>query len=70
VVWWDEEIQHLLRRMTVDTLGFGGDITTMLGFVGVVATLFILVTIFRSYNNSPLRKWTVLHCKINSFSKC
>jgi len=42
--------------MTVDTLGFGGDAITMVGFVGVVATLFILVTIFRSYNNSPLRK--------------
>ena len=42
--------------MTVDTLGFGGDATTMLGFVGVIATLFILITIFRSYNKSPLRK--------------
>jgi hypothetical protein len=42
--------------MTVDTLDFGGDVTTMVGFVGVVATLFILFTIFRSYANSPIRK--------------
>jgi hypothetical protein len=42
--------------MTVDTLGFGGDAVTMVGFVGVVATLFILITIFKSYANSPIRK--------------
>ena len=51
-----EEILYLLRCMTVDTLGFGGDAVTMVGFVGVTATLFILITIFRSYYNSPLRK--------------
>lgn len=42
--------------MTVDTLDFSGNGITMLGFVGVVATLFILVTIFKSYNSSPMRK--------------
>lgn len=42
--------------MTVDTLDFQGDAITVLGFVGVIATLFILITIYRSYNNSPLRK--------------
>ena len=41
---------------TVDTLDFTGDFTTVLGFVGVVATLFILITIFRSFANSPIRK--------------
>lgn len=42
--------------MTVDTLSFQGDGITMLGFVGVTATLFILITIFRSFANSPIRK--------------
>ena len=41
---------------TIDTLDFTGDGVTVLGFVGVVATLFILITIYRSYANSPLRK--------------
>lgn len=42
--------------MTPDTLNFNGDAVTVLGFVGVVSTLFILITIYRSYANSPLRK--------------
>lgn len=42
--------------MTPDTYNFTGDSVTVLGFVGVIATLFILVTIYRSYANSPLRK--------------
>jgi len=42
--------------MTPDTLNFNGDATTLLGFIGVVATFVILVTIFRSYYNSPYRK--------------
>lgn len=42
--------------MTPDTLNFNGDATTVLGFIGVTATFVILVTIFRSYYNSPYRK--------------
>ena len=42
--------------MMPDTLNFAGDSVTILGFVGVVSTLIILVSVFRSYYNSPLRK--------------
>jgi len=42
--------------MTPDTLNFTGDAVTYLGFVGVISTLIILVTSFRRYFNSPLRK--------------
>ena len=40
----------------VNTLDFGGDSITMLGLVGVISTFIILLTIFKSFNNSPLRK--------------
>lgn len=42
--------------MMVDTLDFTGDGVTVLGFIGVVSTLIILITIFKSYANSPIRK--------------
>ena len=42
--------------MNPDTLNFAGDSVTLLGFVGVTSTLVILVSVFRSYFNSPLRK--------------
>jgi hypothetical protein len=42
--------------MTPDTLNFNGDLVTVLGFVGVLSTLFILISVFRSYYNSPLKK--------------
>lgn len=42
--------------MNPDTLNFQGDIVTILGFLGVVSTFVILVSVFRSYFNSPLRK--------------
>lgn len=42
--------------MTPDTLNFNGDATTFLGFVGVVSTFIIVVSVFRSYYNSPYRK--------------
>jgi hypothetical protein len=35
---------------------FTGDAVTFLGLVGVTSTLIILVTAFRRYYNSPLRK--------------
>jgi hypothetical protein len=43
--------------MEVSTLGFDyGNGITALGMIGVVSTLIILISVFRSYYNSPLRK--------------
>jgi hypothetical protein len=43
--------------MTIDTLNFTGDTVTYLGFLGIISTAIILVTVFRSFYNSPLNKW-------------
>jgi hypothetical protein len=40
----------------IATYNFTGDVTTYLGFIGVVSTLIIVVTAFRRYYSSPLRK--------------
>ncbi len=40
----------------IETLDFSGDAVTFLGFVGVISTAIIVVTSFRRYFNSPLRK--------------
>ena len=42
--------------MTPDSLNFTGDAVTFLCLIGVTSTLIILVSVFRSYFNSPLRK--------------
>ena len=42
--------------MTPDTLNFNGDLTTVLGFIGVISTLVILINVYRSYWSSPYRK--------------
>ena len=42
--------------MNPETYNFAGDGITILGFVGVLSTGIILVTAFRRYFNSPLRK--------------
>jgi len=42
--------------VTPDTLNFNGDLTTVLGFIGVISTLVILITVYRSYWSSPYRK--------------
>jgi hypothetical protein len=42
--------------MTPDTYTFTGDAVTFLGLLGVVSTLIIVVTAFRRYYNSPLRR--------------
>jgi hypothetical protein len=39
-----------------ESLNFTGDAVTYLGLVGVVSTLIILVSVFRSFANSPVRK--------------
>jgi hypothetical protein len=38
------------------TYNFSGDVVTFLGLVGVISTAIIVVTAFRRYFNSPLRK--------------
>jgi hypothetical protein len=38
------------------TYAFSGDAVTYLGLIGVVSTAIIIVTIFRSFYNSPLNK--------------
>lgn len=43
--------------MMPDQLDFSGNIVTVLGFVGVISTAIILVTVYRSYWRSPYRKW-------------
>jgi hypothetical protein len=35
---------------------FTGDALTFLGLVGVISTAIIIVSVFRSYSKSPLRK--------------
>lgn len=40
----------------VNTLNFAGDTVTYLGFIGVISTAIIVITVFRSYYNSPMRK--------------
>jgi len=42
--------------MTPDTYSFNGDVTTFIGFVGVVSTFIIIVAAFRKYWNSPYRR--------------
>ena len=39
-----------------DTYSFSGDAVTYLGLIGVISTAIIVVSVFRSYFNSPLRK--------------
>ena len=39
-----------------ETMTFTGDAVTFLGLIGVISTAIIVVTVFRSYFNSPLRK--------------
>jgi hypothetical protein len=42
--------------MNLTTFDFSGDVVTFLGLIGVTSTLIILISVFRSYFNSPLRK--------------
>jgi hypothetical protein len=42
--------------MTPDTLNFTGDAVTFLGLIGIFSTAIIVVTVFRSFFNSPLNK--------------
>jgi len=40
----------------INSYNFTGDVVTYLGLIGVISTAIILVTVFRSYSKSPLRK--------------
>jgi hypothetical protein len=40
----------------IDTYTFTGDAITYLGLIGIISTAIIVITVFRSYYNSPLRK--------------
>jgi hypothetical protein len=42
--------------MLPESYNFTGDAITYLGLVGVISTAIIVVSVFRSYFNSPLRK--------------
>lgn len=42
--------------MTPDTFDFSGNAITFLGLVGVISTGIIVITSFRRYFNSPLKK--------------
>ena len=42
--------------MLPESYNFTGDAVTYLGLVGVISTAIIVVTSFRRYFNSPLRK--------------
>lgn len=37
-----------------EQLDFSGNLTTILGFVGILSTLVILISVFRSYYKSPM----------------
>lgn len=41
--------------MSISTYDFTGDITTYLGFVGIISTAIILVIAYKRYWNSPFR---------------
>jgi hypothetical protein len=42
--------------MTPEMYDFNGTGVTVLGMIGVVSTVIIVVTAFRRYYNSPMRK--------------
>lgn len=39
--------------MTPDTFDFSGNVTTIIGFIGISSSLLILVVAFRRFFNSP-----------------
>jgi hypothetical protein len=42
--------------MMPNTFNFTGDAITYIGLVGVISTAVIVITVFRSYWSSPLKK--------------
>lgn len=52
----DTNLNLLQILIMIPTLDFSGNIITALGFIGIVSSLVILVSVFSSYHNSPVRK--------------
>jgi hypothetical protein len=42
--------------MMPDTYNFTGDAVTFLGLIGIISTGIIVITAFRRYFNSPMRR--------------
>lgn len=40
----------------IESYNFTGDAVTFLGLVGVISTAIIVVSVFKSFYNSPLNK--------------
>jgi hypothetical protein len=40
----------------INSYNFTGDVVTYFGLIGVISTAIIIVSVFRSYSKSPLRK--------------
>lgn len=40
----------------ISTYDFSGNITTIIGFIGILSTGIIMISAFTKYFNSPLRK--------------
>jgi hypothetical protein len=39
-----------------DTYSFDGNVVTFLGLIGIISTVYIVVTVYQRYWNSPYRK--------------
>ena len=52
----DDHLDVNFTQMLNSTYSFTGDTVTFLGLIGVISTAIIVVSVFRSYFNSPLRK--------------
>jgi hypothetical protein len=54
--WWYYPVLYFSVQMTPEMYDFTGTGVTVLGMIGVVSTVIIVVTAFRRYYNSPMRK--------------
>jgi hypothetical protein len=44
------------ESLMIESYNFTGDAVTYLGFVGVISTAIIVISVFKSFYNSPLNK--------------
>ena len=54
--WWYYPVLYFFVQMTPEMYDFTGNGITVIGMIGVVSTVIIVVTAFRRYYNSPMRK--------------
>lgn len=54
--WWYYPVLYFFIQMTPEMYDFTGNGITVLGMIGVVSTVIIVVTAFRRYYNSPMKK--------------